>query len=504
MIFPTQETLSEIDIELSLKNVTKDGYLSQIMVNLTTGPILISFALRFGANFFIIGLMSAIPTICNFIQIPTIFLIEKLRNRRAISVFSLTFYRFCILAISLIPFLFKSEYGLIFLIIFLSLQSIFASIGHTAWNFWMHDLIPQKILGKFFSRRLLISTFMGLITNLLAGIFIDFWKTNFVNAEDFGYSILYFLGFIFGLISVYYISKISEPMMIKLELKPKFFQTISEPYKDKNFRKLLIFLFFWYFTIGLTVPFFTVYMLEKLQLSLTMVVVFTVISQLVNLTFLKLWGSLSDNFSNKSVLSITCPMFLLCILAWIFTSVSALFLITIPLLVVIHILMGISLAGTTLSLSNIGLKLAPKGKANWFLAIASLFTSISLGAAPIISGFLIHIFELSNFSWTFDWQYPDDSTTIQILSLHGIDFFFIIAIFIGLFALFRLKLVKEEGEVKNQIIRNEFLSGIRKSIRSLIGLARSKEPFIAAISMYPWQSRRSLKNKRKEAKSHKK
>ena len=501
MFLPTQETLSENDIELSLKNVTKDGYISQIMVNLTTGPILISFALRFGANFFIIGLMSAIPTICNFFQIPTIFLIEKLRNRRAISVFSLTLYRICLLIIGLVPFLFKSEPGLIFLIIFLSLQSIFASIGHTAWNFWMHDLIPQKILGKFFSRRLLISTFMGLITNLLAGIFIDFWKTNFVNAEDFGYSILYFLGFIFGLISVYYISKISEPMMIKLDVKPKFFQTISEPYKDKNFKKLLIFLLFWYFTIGLTVPFFTVYMLEKLHLSLTIVVVFTLISQLVNLMFLKLWGSLSDKFSNKSVLSISCPMFLMCILAWIFTSVSALYLLTIPLLVVIHILMGISLAGTSLSLSNIGLKLAPKGKANWFLAIASLFTSISLGVAPIIGGFLVHVFELSKFSWTLTWNFPNESTTIQILSLQGVDFFFIIAIFIGLFALFRLKLIKEEGDVKNQIIRNEFMSGIRKSLRSLFRIGRSKVPFVTAILIYPWPSRKSLKKNKKIGKT---
>jgi len=74
MIFPTQEKLTDKEIDNSLNYITKDGYISQIMVNLTTGPVLISFALRFGANLFILGLLGAIPTLCmcfffNFVQI---------------------------------------------------------------------------------------------------------------------------------------------------------------------------------------------------------------------------------------------------------------------------------------------------------------------------------------------------------------------------------------------------------------------------------------------------
>jgi len=500
MILPTQETLSDYEIEISLKNLTKDGYISQIMVNLTTGPVLVSFVLRFGASIFIIGLLGAIPTLCNFFQIPTIFLIEKIRNRRVISVFSLTLYRFCILAIGLIPFLFTFELSLIFLIFFLSLQSIFASIGHTAWNFWMHDLIPQKILGKFYSRRLLLSTVMGLITSLIAGIFIDVCKTFFPNIEELSYSFLYFLGFAFGMVSIYYISKISEPTMLMLEMKPKLPQLISEPYRDKNYRNLLIFLFLWYFTIGFSIPFFTVYMLEKLQLSLTLVISFIAISQIVNLTFLQLWGNLSDKFSNKSVLSISCPLFLFCNLAWIFTSLPGPYWFTIPLLILIHIFMGISLAGTTLSLSNICLKLAPKGKANWYLAVTTLFTSLSLGIAPIIGGLCANYFELSQFYWTLNWESPNNSGSIQILNLQGMDFFFIIAIVIGIFAMHRLALVKEEGEVKNKIIRNEFSLEIRKSLRNLLHIGKSKEPLIAAISNYPWQSKRSIKTEKKKNK----
>jgi MFS family permease len=285
--------------------------------------------------------------------------------------------------------------------------------------------------------------------------------------------------------------------MIKLEIKPKLPQLISEPYKDQNYKNLLIFLFFWYFTLGFTIPFFTVYMLEKLQLILTLVILFTGISQIMNLSFLQLWGSLSDKFSNKSVLNISCPLFVLCILGWIFTSLPGLYWFTLPLLIIIHIFMGISLAGTTLSLSNISLKLAPKGKSNWYLAVTSLFTSIPLGIAPILGGLCANYFDLSEFYWSFNWKSPTNSGTIQILNLQGMDFFFIIAILIGIFAIHRLTLVKEEGDIENEIIRNEFLLEIRKSLRSLFRVRKSKEPIITGISTYPWRLKNSFKKRKK-------
>lgn len=49
---------------------------------------------------------------------------------------------------------------------------------------------------------------------------------------------------------------------------------------------------------------------------------------------------------------------------------------TFPLLIIIHIFMGISMAGVTLASGNIGLKLAPKGGATAYLAANSLVNSL--------------------------------------------------------------------------------------------------------------------------------
>ena len=488
-----KENLEETEITYSLKNVTKDGYFSQIMVVLTTGPFLVSFALILNANLFIIGLIAAIPSLMRLLQIPSIYLVEKIRKRKQITIFFLTSYRFFIFTIALIPIFFSVNFGLFFLLIFLVLQSASASIGHTAWNSWMHDLIPQKRLGIFYSKRIFLSTIMAIIASLSASFFLNIWNSYIFESVIYAYSVIFTVGFIFGIISIIFISKVSEPTMPIFKQDLNFFQKLKEPFKDVNYRKLLYFLFLWNFTINLTIPFFTVYMLEKLQLDLTFVVILTNINQLTTLLFLRIWGHLSDRFSNKSVLGISCPLFLFCIIAWVFTSLPNKYLLTIPLILLIHILMGVSIAGITLSTGNISLKLTPKGKANWYLAITAVINSVALGTAPIIGGIFSDYFQRSELSLIFNWSSPNGSSQFQILDLQGLDFFFIIAFFVGFLSLFQLALIKEEGEVKNRIFIDEFFIELKRITKNIFSLG-SNQKFL----LKPFITKNSKKNQKRQ------
>jgi MFS family permease len=73
---------------------------------------------------------------------------------------------------------------------------LFAGLGAvagTSWNSWMRDLIPEKILGSFFARRMMLATALGIVLTLLAGFFVDFWKGRFPDDQLYGYSILFLL-----------------------------------------------------------------------------------------------------------------------------------------------------------------------------------------------------------------------------------------------------------------------------------------------------------------------
>lgn len=492
MRFAVKDTLTEEEIQSGLRSVIKDGLTTQAMVTMTGGVFLIAFALKLGASNLVIGLLAAIPPLAQLIQIPSIYLVEKIRNRRAINAYATALSRIFLLVIALIPFLFSIEAGLTFLVIALSLHTAFAAVGNCSWNSWMRDLVPEDRLGSFFSKRMGLATGLSIPLSLAAGFYIDYWKKLFPNHGLYGYSILFFLGFLVGMLGVYFISTIPEPRMAPLDRKINLFELILQPFKNANFKNLFMFLGPWNFAVNLAAPFFTVYMLKRLQLDMSFIITLLVLSQLTSLAFLRIWGRFSDRFNNKSVLGVSGPLFMLCILAWTFTTMPEKHILTIPLLIAIHIFMGISTAGVTLASGNIGLKLAPKGQATAYLAVISLVNSLAAGTAPVLGGKFADFFAGCELDWTLRWRSPGGELVIPTLNFQQWDFFFFLAFLIGLYSIHRLAMVKEVGEVKEKIVIRELLKEVKRPIRNF-----STAGGLRRMTQLPFSVVKYLKRRRK-------
>jgi MFS family permease len=264
----------------------------------------------------------------------------------------------------------------------------------------------------------------------------------------------------------YFISRIPEPKMRIGVPNSNFLKHVLSPLKDKNFKRLIGFLGSWNFAVNLAAPFFTVYMLKRLEMDMSYVIGLTVLSQLMNAAFLRLWGTFSDRYSNKSVLGICGPLFLIAILAWTFTTMPEKHSLTVPLLITIHIFLGIAMAGVTLASGNIALKLAPRGEATAYLATSSLVNFVSAGIAPILGGQFADFFSRREFAWNMNWRSPDGELAFQTLNFQGWDFFFFFAFLIGLYSIHRLTLIREEGEVEESIVIHELISMIMKPLRN--------------------------------------
>ncbi len=468
-MFEVKDNLTDDEIRYGLRNVIRDGLTSQAMSTLTGGVFLVAFALKLGASNMVIGLLAAIPFLAQLIQIPSIYLIEKYRARRAICVYSSALSRMFWLPIAAIPFLFSIETGLMVLIAALVLQSALGGIGGCCWNSWMRDLVPHDRLGSFFSKRMSLAAVLGSILSLAAGFYIDKWTNLFPEHELYGYSALFFLGFLAGMLGVYFLSATPEPCMESIKKKQKFTRLLLTPFKDVNFRNLIMALGPWSFAVNLAIPFFTVYMLKSLQMNMSLIIALTVLSQITNLAFLSIWGKFSDRFSNKSVLTICGTMFMLCVLAWIFV-IPGQNMFTMSLLITIHIFTGISTAGVSLTAGNIGFKLAPKGQATAYLAAVSLVNSISSGIAPVLGGVFADFFTERQLSWTLKWTSPESEIAFQVFKLHSWSFFFFFAFLIGLYAIHRLTLVKEPGEVEEKVVVYEVIYELGRSIKSIFSI----------------------------------
>jgi len=490
MWFKTQENLTEQQVQSGLSYVIKDGIASQAMGILTGGAFLVAFAIKLGASNLVIGLLAAIGPLAQLLQLPSIFLVEKIRNRRAIVLLTAGLSRICWLLIALIPFLFIEQIGLAVLLGAMIAASAFGAMSGCSWNSWMRDLIPQNMLGSFFSRRMRIATGVGIALSLIAASYLDLWKKLLPKYEIQAYSILFLLGFAAGALGVYFLARTPEKRMLVPEQRQGIIKLLSQPFKDENFRKLIAFMCSWNFAVNLAGPFFMVYMLKRLGLSMSFIIALSIISQVMNFAFLKIWGKYTDRFSNKSVLAICGPLFILSILAWTFTTMPEKYFLTIPLLVIIHIVMGLSSAGVSLASGNIGLKLAPQGQATAYLAANTIANSIAAGIAPILGGKFADFFASRQLEWTLKYTSPTGEFSLPTLSLQQWDFFFALAFLIGLYSLHRLAMIKEEGEVEEKIVMNELFAEVGSQVRTL-----SSAEGLRQMVSFPFSIVRSLTTK---------
>jgi MFS family permease len=467
MPFKAKDSLSEKEREKGLKTMMNDGLATQAMVIFTSGAFLVAFALKLGASNTVIGILAAIPPLLQLLQIPSVYLVEKIKNRRAITVYASIISRIFFIFIALIPFVFGYKTGLIFLAMFLILNSAFSAVSAASWNSWIRDIVPDKILGSYFSSRMRAATALGIFLSLAGGVYIDFWKNNFSEFEIYGYSILFFLGFIAGIIGVFFLAVSPEPKMEISEETGNFLKRMIKPFEDLNFRNLLVFSGAWSFAVSLAAPFFTVYMLKRLELDMSFVIGLSVLSQIMNFLFFRVWGRFSDRIGNKAVLGLNCPLFIFSILAWTFTTLPEKYFLTIPLLILIHIIMGISLAGVNLSSGNLGFKLAPRGEATSYLAARNIVFFIAAGIGPLLGGMFADFFAERELSWTLLWKNPAGEFVLPTLNLQQWDFFFAFSFIIGLYSIHKLASIREAGQIKDKVELSEFLSETRREVRSL-------------------------------------
>ena len=188
-------------------------------------------------------------------------------------------------------------------------------------------------------------------------------------------------------------------------------------------------------------------MLERMHMSILMVTFYTVVGQLSNILFFSTWGKLSDKFSNKTVMRVSGPLFVLSIALWTFTTNPEANQATYYLLFAIYILNGISFAGVSVATANIGMKLSPKGEAYGYLTLASIIAALFSAIAPLIGGILADLLKNTLIEIpVILTNGPQLPKKLSIITLQGLDFIFILSFIIGLYATHRLILVKEDGE----------------------------------------------------------
>jgi len=300
---------------------------------------IIPFALVLQTTNFLIGILSSfVGLIGPIAQISNSRLMERYTRKKIVLVSALI-QILILIPIIVLGILFYFDIFVdalpILLILFYSLYVAIGAVNAPIWFSWMGDLVPEKYRGDYFSKRNRLIGTVAIVSILIGGFFLDFFKTQ--GLVLFGFAILFFIAFIARFISIIMLSKQYHP---NFKLKKGYYFSFYDfiKYSPKNnFGRFAIFVGAMYLAVAIASPFFTVHMLKELEYSYALFTVVNLSASVFSLMTLSFWGKFADKYGNHLVLKI-CSFFI---------PLVPFYLILVPSLI-----SGIFWGGFNLSVSN--------------------------------------------------------------------------------------------------------------------------------------------------------
>jgi len=383
------------------------------------------------------------------------------RERRKITVLAVSASRTLILGLALIPFIPGRAAQLAVLVAAQIAIALLGSIAGCAFNSWLHQLVPRDSLGTLFSKRLFWSTVLSSLGALSAGYLVQQWPG--VDKAQ-AYSIAFVAAGAAGFVSSHYLTRVPEPMMPPGSGRVPLLELLSGPFRDADFRNVIVFMASWNLASNIAAPFITVYLLRQMGYQIGTVTTLWMAGQVATALTLYLWGRLSDRLSNKAILSVALPTYFAGLVGLAFTALPAPHVLTLPLLCLIHIVMGAASGGIGLATGNLGLKLAPQGQGTSYLTAVGLSGALAAGLAALAGGGLADWFAARELSISFQWISPEDTKQVTLLRFSHWEFLFGISFALGFYVMHRLSRIREGQEHSERAVVQQF---VIEAVRSL-------------------------------------
>jgi len=376
------DRLRNRDRLLSMKYSTIEACFSVPMLNLTLPnfPFVVAFAVKaLGWQASSVGWMAALPHVFNCLQ--PILLAGLSRYFSSYQLLALMF-SLGALPWGLAAFLPSLGGARSAMFIGMLLMGTFAnSVAAVAWSAAISEVVPERVSGRYFARRNLIFGGWTLLAVMAAGQIVQ-WNGNSLVA----FASVFCVAGILRMVGLFFLSRMKFPPSVS-EIRSRGIAPIDlmSVLRNRNYLWLCAFVGLWGFLLNAAMPFYTVFLVEKLNLGIGTVVKLATVASLGGLVALKSWGRLADRFGNRPVLQVLAFI-------WAMTSM-VMWGLTRPgwmwHLYIGYFIVGAMTAGFQLTQFNLMLRLAPAGLRPAYVALFLAATSLLTAFGPVLGGELL-------------------------------------------------------------------------------------------------------------------
>ena len=366
-------------VDRALSHSVRDGVAFSVQVG--AGETYFSaFALFLRATAPQVALLSTLPPLlASLAQIFSAWL-GRFASRRRLVLVGCALQALLWLPILLVPLLFPGQV-IVALLILLVLYHSTNNLAAPQWTSIMRDLVPERWRGRYFGQRTRLTTLTTFIALVVAGIVLHVFDIS--GHTYIGFVVVFLGAFLARVVSTYHLTFLFEPT----QSTPPVDMHISHWWN--SLRQTGTVSFSVYFAlmnaaVGVSAPFFTVYMLRDLELSYLVFMMLAGSSVLAQFLTLTMWGRIADIYGNRLILLVTSMSLPIVPVLWLVTD-------ELWYLVVIQAVSGFSWSGFTLASGNLLYELVPRSRRAAYVAFHNVGKASGVFAGAMIGAALVPV-----------------------------------------------------------------------------------------------------------------
>lgn len=238
-----------------------------VAANLVGGNFLTGLLIYLKASTVQIGLVNVIVYLCNTFQLLSPLLLNRFEKRKKLLIISRIIVLFSnIVLIGIVCFLpFQNSVQVALVLICIALLNIVSASTAQGVSLWHMGSIPENRRATHFSQSTAFNNLAIYIFVLLGSSVLDHFKAE--GEALAGFTILRIAALFFAAGDIFWLTKIKEYPYEDTKGPVKLKAIFTEPFKHKQYLPSILILFFWNFVATTSGSYYTVYMLDTLNMS---------------------------------------------------------------------------------------------------------------------------------------------------------------------------------------------------------------------------------------------
>ena len=370
------------------------GCLAAAYTQLTTSPATIEYVRSIGANEFHIGILGALPTLMLFMQFVSAIVVNHLQYRRRLWFWAALTHRLMLLPTAIGPWVFhglSNEFWIWTLLATTAVNQGLLHFSSPLWLSWMGDYLPHEGLSSYWGVRQLWMQVTAAVSLLAAAFLI----LNSGLSIEVSYAVMTCVGTTCGVLDLLLFRKVVEPPVTRVP-SPQLSQILSEPFRNRDFRRYIGFMCFWNFAAMAGAPFISLYLLAEVGMDLYHVLLLWTISWIGGALLSRTLGRWADSHGSQ-------PVLVMCVAL---KSSNMLALLLIPkspaiafwILTPCFMLDAVLNAGILIANNGFMIKNSPSENRTMYIAATQAIAGMTGGVTSIAAGWIMR--SLAGQHWT--------------------------------------------------------------------------------------------------------